>query len=287
MSNEVANKKTTDVASGQVYDYGSHKGAGFETVDKDVWVIPFLKLLQVGTPEVKDELLEGAKAGMLLNTVTKELYPAEDGVIFQPVQQECKWVEWDPTNNSFQGTHEQTSPEILGVIKANNGSEVPPADAKGKRESLKLGDNDVVKTFYVYGQIIDADGVTPIGRAVISFSSTKIKAYRNWITAMGMLRGQPPMFANRAIIKSVKETSNGNSYFNYEILPFKKTWMESLINPKTETELMETGEALLNSMKEGKVKVDHDKDGRSGGDKADKDAGPDVTEGDDGDEIPF
>ena len=55
-------------------NYEADACAGREGADKDSYAIPFLLVLQPLSPQVVDKLVPGAEAGMLLNSVTNELY---------------------------------------------------------------------------------------------------------------------------------------------------------------------------------------------------------------------
>ena len=52
-------------------------GRGFEEADADSFAIPFLAMLQKGTPQADPDdpaYIKGAKPGMFMNTVTLELF---------------------------------------------------------------------------------------------------------------------------------------------------------------------------------------------------------------------
>ena len=116
--------------------------------------------------------------------------------------------------------------------------------------------NDLVQTFYVYGLFLDTDGVSTIGFGVLSFTSTKIKPYKDWITAMYTLKGKPPIFANRAIIRTVKQKTDKWTFFNFRIDPFEKTWTESLINPVQNADLLNKARDFCDMVVSGMAKAD-------------------------------
>jgi hypothetical protein len=113
-----------------------------------------------------------------------------------------------------------------------------------------------VETHYVYGLVLDDEGKATVGFAVVSFSSTKIKPFRDWFTAMYMLKGKPPMFANRAKIKSVKQTNKkGQNFFNFQIDPLGVDWTSALINPTDEKALLEAGKNFRDMVVSGAAKA--------------------------------
>ncbi len=206
------------------FDYGDDAGAGFEgTTGKDLSV-PFLSILQANSPMVENNDPEGSKSGMLYNTVTRELFAGDVGVAFLPCHKEQAFVEWRPREQGggIVGLHDPNGQIVKDAIEANDG------EVFGK---LKHGENDLVDTYYVYGLFLDPKGEETIAFAVMSFNSTKIKPYRDWITSMYTLKGKPPMFANRAVIKTVKQKNEHGTFYNFRIDPLKETWKKSLIDP--------------------------------------------------------
>src|SRR5690606_39209842 len=115
------------------------------------------------SPQVDEDgpaYVQGAKKGMIINSVTEELYPGDPGVLFLPVHREHRFVEWVPRDQGggFVASHEPTDPMIIEARKGGG---------FGKLESPE--GNDIVETFYVFGLVVDEDGLgIP---AVVSFSS--------------------------------------------------------------------------------------------------------------------
>lgn len=231
MSKQAVAKKTTGAVAG--YDYGEHSGVGFEGTTPNDLSIPFLSILQSNSPQVENGDPAGAKSGMLFNTVTRELIDGEEGgVVFLPCHKEMAYVEWVPRakGGGFVGLHLAESDEVKKAISANDGKRI------GK---LAIGDNELVETYYVYGLVLNHDGSESLGFAVISFTSTKIKPFRDWVTAMYTLKHRPPMFANRARIRTVKQRNELGTFCNFRIDPLRATWSESLIDPVKESNLLE------------------------------------------------
>ena len=237
MTKEIAKKESTELANA----YGDMGGAGFEDTTGADLSIPFINLLQSNSPTVQDELIEGAKIGDMLNTVTQELIKGDKGFVFVPVHKEEKWNEWIPRNKGggFVEAHDPHSDLVKKVIAKNGGSRIPSKGDDGKRISFKTPNgNELIETYNVFGLILDEDGKEMESFAVVPFTSTKIKPYRNWVTSMYLIKGKPPIFANRAIIRTVKQKNDDGTYGNYTISPLKDSWVNSLINPTTESDLL-------------------------------------------------
>lgn len=260
MAKEIAKKKDNLPSTG--HDYGEEAGAGFEKTKSSELAIPFLGVLQSNSPQVEDNSPEGSKAGMLYNTVTRELIdPKDGGVVFLPCHYDTAYVEWVPRDSGggFVGLHDAESDVVRQAIADNDGK------AYGK---LKVGDNDLVETYYVYGLIMDDAGKESASFAVLSFSSTKIKPYRDWLTAMFTIKGKPPIFANRARLKTVKQKNDKGTFFNFQIDPLNQTWVKSLIDPKTEAGLLAEAKEFRTMVTSGMARAAFETERSTGDDPA-------------------
>jgi hypothetical protein len=77
--------------------YVEDAGAGFEDADANAYAIPFLQILQSGSPQCKKSdgaYIKGAEEGMFYNTVTQELYDGDEGVVVIPCHYMQRFVEW-------------------------------------------------------------------------------------------------------------------------------------------------------------------------------------------------
>lgn len=262
--------------------YGEDSGAGFEDMGQDDFIIPFLNILQKGSPQVDDEksqYLPGAKAGMVINSVTEELYPSADGIRFIPVHRDHKFIEWVPRlqGGGFLGTHD---PEDPMVIEARKGG------AFGKLETPE--GNDLVETFYVFGLALDADG--GYSPALMAFSSTQIKAYKRWMTQMRSIqlrdpetgrRVTPPMFSHVFRLRTRQQENQKGSWHGWSIGFDQPGDPEQGIGPAEASRLLPTDELyqaakeIRNLVTSGTARVAYD--------TATQDSGADSGEPEDGD----
>lgn len=227
------------------YNYGDDAGAGMETVKGEDLAIPFLNVVQTNSKAVEEA---SAKGGQLFNTVTGELIEGDAGVVFIPCYKQELFVEWVPRDNGggFVGVHAPESEVVKKALEAVGGN---------KFTDLKVGSNDLIETHYVYGLVLNNEGTEVDSFAVIAFTSTKIKVWKGWLTSMYMLKGKPPIFANRARIKTVKQKKDNYSFYNLKVEPLKSTWLESLINPVTESVLIEAAKTFKQQIESGVAKV--------------------------------
>ena len=220
------------------HDYSDYTGAGFQNQTKDDLAIPFLGLLQANSPQVSDPSdggLEGAKPGMIHNTVTDLVYDGKDGLEFVPGLTEHVFVEWVPRfrGGGFVARHDKDS-EI--VEKALAGSQT---FGRYSTDYTETGDdkapfkgNDLVETFYVYGVLV-GEQLEPI---VLAFTSTKISVYKRWNTKLNMFtvkagdrKIQPPLFAHRVRLTTVKQKNNSGEFFNFMLAPVEGDLKSSLL----------------------------------------------------------
>lgn len=158
----------TDMA---VYEgYEADRGAGFENQTAEDISVPFIEVLQAQSPEVMVE--DGPKAGTFINRTTGEIFSGKEGVAFIPAVTSHVVVEWVPREKGggIVGTYDLDDPLI---VKVRNEQPL------GKYTHPTNG-NDLIETFYVYGLFIPPDGSAP-HPAVLAFSSTRIKAYKDWM----------------------------------------------------------------------------------------------------------
>ncbi len=262
-------KKQAGGALAPKFDYGADAGAGWEGTSSDDFTIPFLAILQSGSPQVKKkgaEYVEGAEEGMLYNTATGEIFDGDAGVQIVPCYTEHLYIEWknrQEDTGGFIGTH-PTDSEVVVAAKAASKSfgkySVPVQDGH---------DHDLVETFVIYALLLDANGEL-IGPCMISFSSTKIKAYKGIMTPLRQVKGQPPLFAYKLRVTTVAEKNTKGDFYNFKIVPANGSAVDSLMPP--EDILVLAGKEFKTQVATGKAKVDHSKSNAGSGNGEPKDA---------------
>lgn len=243
--------------------YADYGDLGFEDQTQDDYSIPFLGVLQSNSPICSDED-SGARPGMIINTVTGELYSSKDGVAFVPAATVHNFVEWKPRDagGGFVAQYDLEDPVVL---KATAGHTV------GK--IILPNGNELIETYSVYGLIVGPDGAAP---AVVAFTSTKIKKYKRWMTQArtvqidvgGGRRVKAPLPAHRYRLKTVKEKNTKGEFFNFDIGFDGANALEARLGPKDE--IFIAARDLNDMVREGRVKVAHDSQTQTegGGDSA-------------------
>jgi len=197
--------KTTLPVAADAYD--DFVGDGFEGQTQEDIAIPFVNLLQAMSPEVQDDGVEGAKPGMLMNSVTQELYKE---IEFVPAFSKHVFVEWVPRD---QGG---------GIVESHSidSDLVRSARAEQKFGAYKTPNgNDLIETFYLFG-VVSVDGNAQ-GMAVLAFTSTKIKSYKAMMTRLRTFtmlqddgrRVSPPMFAHLLRISTKQQKNTKGTFY--------------------------------------------------------------------------
>jgi len=211
----------------KAHDYSNYEGQGFEGQTRDDLSIPFINILQPLSPQLEN--IPNAKPGQLFNTVTLELYPK--GVLFVPAATQHVYVEWVPRDQGggMVGIHAVNS-DVVQAAKR---------DGEFGRYKTAAG-NDLTETFYMPGVVCDEAG-NPVTMAMLAFTSTKIKVYKQINTRLntfmlerpgGKGKVRPPLFAHllritgSALIKGSK-----GSYYNLAITSAGASLAESLLAP--------------------------------------------------------
>jgi len=231
------------VAAG-AYDYGADAGSGFEGTSQSDLTIPFLNVLQALSPEVEQGT---GRLGEIFNTVTGEVIAGQTGLPFIPCYKEVVFVEWTPRAKGG-GLVARHAPDSTTVKQALS-------DRQQVGKMVLPNGNELVETHYIYLLTLDEAGEQTTGFAVLSCSSTKITPVKKLLTALYMMKGKPPLFANRVKLTTVKESNEKGSFANVKFDPLKGTWAESLINPATHRALLDEGKAFREMIISGAAKM--------------------------------
>lgn len=197
----VAKKPTavTTVDDEMLADLLQDAGAGLEGASAADYALPFIYLLQKMSPQVdKDQpekFLEGAEPGKFMNTVTRELF---DELEVIPVHFEKKYIEW--------------------IKRDDGGGFVASYDTRADAEKNCQEGHQIVDTANHYVLLKSADGTW--NNAIVSMTSTKLKASRNWLSKMSMVtlpgphgKVVAPTYARRYIISKDGPMKNEHGTF--------------------------------------------------------------------------
>ena len=211
---QVTIKKEAELPSTILFEDDS--AAGFENVKTTSLALPILKLLQNGSGEAQrrnQNYVEGAEPGMLLNTVTKQLYDGAKGITVIPCHYKLEYQEWADFGTG-SGRPENIFPDGSDILAQTT------QDGGGKD---RLENGNYILTVGQHFVIIVADGGAE--QALISMSSSQGKISRKWNSMMMSisLAGKngpytPPSFSHAYKLTTVLNSGNGNQWYGYNIV---------------------------------------------------------------------
>lgn len=233
-------------------DYGSDSGSGFENQTREDISIPFLAVIQSNSPQLQD--FEGARPGMLYNTVTQQFVDGKEGVVIIPALTQHVFVEWIP----------RTEGGGFVAVHGIDSDVVKKAKAEAKEPfKYKVGENDLVETFYVYASVIGADNEAN-EFAVIACKSKFIGPYKKWNTSLNMFmvktpdgrKQRPPLFAHQVRLTTWPDKNKKGSFFNVKFTPLNGTVAASLLPPGDPR--LESAKSLKELVEGGLAKAAYD-----------------------------
>ena len=248
-SNEVAIKQQAGtVANLNIEQFAD---AGFENVDSKSLALPFLKVLGQLSPQVTQgdsQFIPEARAGMIYNTVTDELYDGAKGITVVPCYYKLEYIEWKDREKGAVAPVNVYSSDSDIMSKTSRGD-----DGKDRLEN----GNYIEETASHYVLIVEPDKSST---ALLTMKSTQRKKSKKWNSMMMSLRQKrksgagffkPAPFTQRYSLKTVLEKNNLGSWFGWEI--------EHLGGVDSE-EIMKAAFDFYESCKKGSVRVNHNKE---------------------------
>jgi hypothetical protein len=196
-----------------VMDFEDDAGAGLNNLTAQDFAIPFIGILQSLSPQVKPVKaggLEGAKIGMIFNTVTKELIDGDEGIVVIPCAYQKKWIEWKPRSAGGGFVKQHDNEDIMASTTAD-----------AKNDNYLPNGNTVVPTAN-YFVIIIKNGLPET--AVLSMTKTQITKAKKWNNIMSSIKKQgktgiytPPMYSHKYRLTTIEQEKSGFSWYGWEI----------------------------------------------------------------------
>ena len=244
--NQVAKKKETALAviDNSIFEADAH--AGLDNVAQEDLALPFLKVLSQLSPEL--ESVEGAKAGMIYNTVTGEVYDGAQGIQVVPCHYERKYIEWAPRGQG-SGAPANVYPATSDIMSKTFRK---PGDSK---DYLDNG-NYIENSAQHYVLILDKEGnSTP---ALIVMKATQLKKSRKWNSMMMTIKliGKngpftPPSYSHVYRLTTSKESNDKGTWYGWEV---------ERVGPVEDAVVYQTAKSFALSVAQGEVNVKHDQD---------------------------
>ena len=222
--------------------------AGFQTMSQDDLALPFLKVLGQLSPEVNTrhaKHIQEAAPGMILNTVTNELYDGTKGIQVIPCFYKREYVEWKDRGESMGapvGIHASDSEVAASARRdATNKDRLPNGNYIENTAShfvLLLGENPCT--------------------ALITMKATQLKTSRKWNTMMMGIKLQgkdglftPPTYSHVYKLTTVQQSNDKGTWFGWDV---------SKIGPVKERAIYDNAKSFSLNISKGNVRAKHGSD---------------------------
>jgi hypothetical protein len=243
--NEVAMKKENAVAV-NMFEADADKGS--QNMTQEDLALPFLKVLGQLSPEVNKrdgKYVEGAEPGMILNTVTNEVFDGTKGIDVLPVFYERKYVEWQDRGEG------KGAP--VAIHDASSDIMSQTTRDKSFKDRLPSG-NYLENTANHYVVVLGNSPQT----ALISMKATQLKISRKWNSIMMGIKLQgknglftPPTYSHIYNLKTVQMSNDKGTWFGWEV---------SKVGPVSDQNVYGIAKSFADQVGKGDVQVKHGSD---------------------------
>ena len=242
MNQEVIKKEKAGALSTDMFESDKHQDTGAMTQEDQA--LPFLKILGQLSPEVNKrdaKYVKGAEPGMIINTVTNELFDGEKGIDILPVYYKRQYIEWKDRGDSGGAP-----------VKIYDASDDLPATTRDKGNKDRLANGNYLETTASHF-VIKLNGVPQ--RALISMKATQLKISRKWNSMMMGIKMQgktglftPPTYSHIYKLKTVQQSNDKGTWFGWDV---------SKVGPVTNKSVYQIAKAFSNNVAKGNVQTKH------------------------------
>ena len=202
--------------TGSVALFGDDLQQGFENMTQEDMALPFIRILGQLSPQVTEgdsKYVEGAKPGMIYNTVTSELYDGKKGIKIIPCYYKKDYPEWSDRGDG---------PGAPVAVHLPNS----PVIQTGKRDGSKIrlpNGNYLEETASYYVMVeTKQGGYTP---ALITMKSTQLNVSKKWNSMMKSIQidngkggyAVPPMHGVVYTLTSVLQKNDKGSWYGWSV----------------------------------------------------------------------
>ena len=244
MARAVAKKKETALSTEVTDLFAADAGIGVNDLGSEDLAIPFIRILQKMSDQLDE--LDGAKAGDIFNSVTREVIKGKDGVRVIPCAYRLEWIEWEP-----RGTGTGAPFAIY-----QTGDTLPETERSEDNKDMVVdgGGRYLERTAQHYVLVIDEDGVAQ--QALLPMKATQFKKSKQWNSAIKSIKMKdtngnlftPPRFSHIWHLSTASEENKSGSWHGWQIT--KDTVIE-------DAALYAEARLLAQSIQAGEVKVQH------------------------------
>ncbi len=243
--NEVATKNEGALAV-NMFEADADKGS--QNMTQEDLALPFLKVLGQLSPEVNKrdgKYVEGAEPGMILNTVTNEVFDGTKGIDVLPVFYERKYVEWQDRGEG----------KGAPVAIHDASSDIMSQTTRDKSFKDRLPNGNYLENTANHYVVVLGDSPQT---ALISMKATQLKISRKWNSIMmGIkLNGKnglftPPTYSHIYNLKTVQMSNDKGTWFGWEV---------SKVGPVSDQGVYGIAKSFADQVGKGDVQVKHGSD---------------------------
>ena len=234
-------KKEEGALAVNMFEADADKGS--QNMGQDDLALPFLKVLGQLSPETNKrdgKYVEGAEPGMILNSVTNELYDGTKGIQVLPAFYERKYVEW------------QDRGEGKGAPAAihNADSDIVSTTTRDKSFKDRLPNGNYLEN--TANHFVVVLGKSPQS-ALISMKATQLKISRKLNSMMMGIKLQgknglftPPTYSHIYNLKTVQMSNDKGTWFGWDV---------SKVGPIEDKSVYESAKSFAEKVGKGAVQV--------------------------------
>ena len=245
---QITKREPAGALATNVFEADANKG--FQQMSQEDLALPFLKVLGQLSPEVNTrhaKHIDKAEPGMILNTVTNELYDGTEGIQVIPCYYKREYVEWKERGES------------LGAPVAIHSTDSDVV-ASAKRDTMnkdRLPNGNYLENTASHFVLITG---TSTSTALITMKSTQLKTSKKWNTMMlGIkLKGKdglftPPTYSHVYILKTVQQSNDKGTWFGWDV---------NKLGPVQDKAVYDQAKSFSQNISKGNVKVKHTSDSK-------------------------
>ena len=207
----ITKRDTSGALATTMFEADANQGA--QNITQDDLALPFLKVLGQLSPEVNTrnaKYVKDAQPGMILNTVSNELYDGAKGISVLPVFYKRQYIEWQDRGES------KGAP--VHIYEA--GDDIPQT-TRDKSNKDRLANGNYLENTASHYVIVLGDSPST---ALISMKATQLKISRKWNSMMMGIKLQgkngmftPPTYSHIYTLKTVQMSNDKGTWFGWDV----------------------------------------------------------------------
>ena len=239
--NNVIKKEQAGALAANLFEADADKGS--QNMTQEDLALPFLKVLGQLSPEVNKrdgKYVEGAEPGMILNSVTNEVFDGTKGINVLPVYYERKLVEWQDRGDS----------KGAPVAIHNAESDIMSQTTRDKSYKDRLPNGNYIDNTANHYVVVLGDSPQT---ALLSMKATQLKISRKWNSIMMGIKLQgknglftPPTYSHIYNLKTVQMSNDKGTWFGWDV---------SKVGPIEDKSVYESAKSFAEKVGKGAVQV--------------------------------